>query len=64
MGLFAIELVLWLFGVRGHIPRFDDFGPTPATPAAGPGGIMRAVAAIVAIVAVLTLAVWLAIRVL
>ncbi|MCP3396826.1 MULTISPECIES: hypothetical protein [unclassified Bradyrhizobium] len=54
----ALDLVLWLTGVRGHIPRFDDFRPVPATPTAGAGHIVRAVAITAAVFAALSLAVW------
>jgi hypothetical protein len=56
MRLFALELILSLLDVRGHIPRFDDFRPIPAAPA--PVGVMRAVAAAIAVFAVLSLAIW------
>ena len=45
MGLFALDIVLWLLGIRGHIPRFDDVRPVPAAPVTGPGNVMRALAA-------------------
>jgi len=54
----ALDLVLWLTGVRGHIPRFDDFRPIPATPTAGAGHIVRAIAITAAVLAALSLAVW------
>ena len=43
MASFAVDLVLRLAGIRGHIPRFDDFPPlaAPATPA---GYLARALA--------------------
>lgn len=56
MRLLALELILSLLEIRGHIPRFDDFRPIPAAPA--PAGIMRAVAAAVAVFAALSLAIW------
>ncbi|KQT24904.1 MAG: hypothetical protein ACOY3N_14595 [Bradyrhizobium sp.] len=56
MRLFALELILSLLDVRGHIPRFDDFRPAPATPATA--GIVRALAAAIAVFAVLSLAIW------
>ncbi|MDD1527720.1 MULTISPECIES: hypothetical protein [Bradyrhizobium] len=56
MRLLALELILSLLDVRGHIPRFDDFRPTPVAPA--PAGTARALAAIIAVFAVLSLAVW------
>ncbi|MBH5368378.1 hypothetical protein [Bradyrhizobium glycinis] len=56
MRLFALELILSLLDVRGHIPRFDDFRPAPATPA--PAGVVRALAAATAVFAALALAIW------
>jgi len=37
MASFALDLVLWFTGVRGHIPRFDDFRPVPSAPPVGAG---------------------------
>lgn len=62
MGLFALDIILWLLGVRGHIPQFDDFRPAPAAPSASPGTIARTVVAIVAVVAALVLALWATVR--
>jgi hypothetical protein len=56
MRLLALELILSLLDVRGHIPRFDDFRPAPAAPAAG--GVVRALAAAIAVFVVLSLAIW------
>jgi hypothetical protein len=61
MAFVALDLVLWLLGVRGHIPRFDDFRPAPAAPAAGLSNLMRALAAMAAVVGVLSLAIWAAV---
>ncbi|SFQ12111.1 hypothetical protein SAMN05216330_11629 [Bradyrhizobium sp. Ghvi] len=58
MASFALDLVLWIAGIRGHIPRFDDFRPVPVTPAAGGGHILRVLAIVIAALAVLSLAVW------
>ncbi len=52
-----LALTLTLLGVRGHIPRFDDFRPIPA-PHANMAPLFRAMAAIVALFAVLALAIW------
>ena len=51
----ALDLVLWLIGVRGHIPRFDDFR---AAPAAGTGYLVRVLAITAIVLAALSLAVW------
>jgi len=59
MKLLALELILSLLDVRGHIPRFDDFRPTPV--ASAPAGAGRALAAVIAVLAVLALAIWAAV---
>ncbi|HXH44763.1 MAG TPA: hypothetical protein VNK51_13050 [Bradyrhizobium sp.] len=56
MRLLALELVLSLLDVRGHIPRFDDFRPAPAAPASA--GVVSALAAAIAVFAALALAIW------
>ncbi len=62
MGLFVLEIVLWLVGIRGHIPQFDDFRPVPATPAPGAGSaVIRMLATIIVVLALLSLAVWAAV---
>ena len=55
MASFALDLVLWLAGIRGHIPRFDDFRPVPAT---GTGHLMRILAIMAIVLTALSLAVW------
>ncbi|GMP03819.1 MULTISPECIES: hypothetical protein [Bradyrhizobium] len=59
MRLLALELFLSLLDVRGHIPRFDDFRPTPVAPA--PAGTVGALAAAVGVFAVLSLVIWAAV---
>ncbi|MBR0970387.1 MULTISPECIES: hypothetical protein [Bradyrhizobium] len=58
MAPFVLDLVLWLTGVRGRIPRFDDYQPVPATPAAGAGHIVRILTITAAVLTALSLAVW------
>lgn len=58
MAPFALDLVLWLIGVRGHIPRFDDFRPASTAPAAGTGYLVRVLAIMATVLAALSLAVW------
>lgn len=58
MASLARDLVLWLTGVRGHIPRFDDFRPAPAAPTAVARYVIRIMAIMAAIFAALSLAVW------
>ena len=68
MGLYVLDAVIWIFGIRGHIPQSGDFGPVPGQSSFGTGPLMRALAAFVATVALLSLllwaAVWLAIKLL
>lgn len=58
MASFALDLVLWLTGVRGHIPRYDDFRAVPSAPAAGAGYVLRVMVIAAAVFAALSLAVW------
>ncbi|MBR0685751.1 hypothetical protein JQ594_07475 [Bradyrhizobium manausense] len=58
MASFALDLVLWLVGIRGHIPRFDDFRPVPVAPATGAGQLVRVLAIAAVVLATLSLAVW------
>ncbi|MHC4041484.1 hypothetical protein [Bradyrhizobium sp. 23AC] len=56
MRLLALELILSLLDVRGHIPRFDDFRPPPVAPA--PAGTVGALAAAIGVFVMLSLAIW------
>ena len=58
MASFALDLVLWLAGIRGHIPRFDDFRRFPVAPAAGANHLVRVLIILAAVLAALSLAVW------
>ena len=58
MASFALDIVLWLAGIRGHIPRFDDFRPVPAAPATGAGYVARVLAIMATVFAALSLALW------
>jgi len=68
MSQFVLDVVVWILGIRGHIPQIDGFrtGRADAALAAGTG--VRVLAAAFISVAVLSLAlwtaVWLAIKVL
>jgi hypothetical protein len=70
MSLFVLEAVLWIVGIRGHIPHCDDFpaGRSQSSFAAGTGALMRVLAAVAVSVVLLSLvlwaAVWLAIKLL
>ena len=58
MTSFALDLVLWLAGIRGHIPRFDDFRPVPVAPTAGANRLVHTLVIVAAVLAMLSLAVW------
>ena len=58
MASFALDLVLWLIGVRGHIPRFDDFRPVPTKPTVGASHLVRVMVITAAVLAALSLVVW------
>jgi hypothetical protein len=62
MALFALDVVLWLLGVRGHIPRFDEFRPVPVTPVPGASGaVLRMLVGVIIGLGLLALAVWCAV---
>ena len=63
MGLYVLDAVTWILGIRGHIPQDGDFGPVPGESSFGRGSFtpMRALAAVVVTVAFLSLAVWAAV---
>ena len=70
MSLYILDALLWIVGIRGHIPGHDDFGAgRHRSPfAVNAATLLRILAAAVTFVAVMTLAlwaaVWLAIRLL
>jgi hypothetical protein len=70
MSPYVLDAMIWILGIRAHIPQHDDFGagPNKSSLASGTNRLMRVVAAFVVTVALLSLAlwaaVWLAIRLL
>ncbi len=70
MSLYVLDAVLWIFGIRGHIPRHDDFRPGrgASSLADSSNPLARILAAFALSVVFLALAlwatVWLAIRML
>ena len=68
MSLYVLDLVLFIFGIRGHIPQHDDSGagPNRSSFASSTNRLMRILAAAVVAVLLLSLvlwaAVWLAIK--
>jgi hypothetical protein len=70
MSLYILDAVIWIFGIRGHIPQNGDFGAgsNKSSLADNANRLMRILAASVVAVAFLSLvlwaAVWLAIKLL
>jgi hypothetical protein len=68
MTLYVLDLVLFIVGIRGHIPQNDNSGagPNRSSFAASTSRLMRILAAAVVVVLLLSLvlwaAVWLAIK--
>jgi hypothetical protein len=63
MGLFVLDAVLWIFGIRGHIPQSDGFpnGHDGSSVAANGGALLRGLAAVILSVGLLSLALWAAV---
>ena len=63
MSLFALNTVLWIFGIRGHIPQDDGFpaGRGGSSLIAGAVTLMRVLAVAVISLAVLSLVLWVAV---
>jgi hypothetical protein len=63
MGLYVLDAVTWILGIRGHIPQHDDF--YAASNGSSPGGagssVVRILAATVASLAFLALVLWAAV---
>lgn len=57
MGLFVVDVVLWLLGVRGHNPQFNDIR-APSETSTNLSVLARILAAFVGVFAVLSLTVW------
>jgi hypothetical protein len=68
MSLFVLDTVLWIIGIRGHIPQNDGFRIGPSDASFSVGTLVRGLAGFVLSVVVLSLllwtAVWLAIKLL
>ena len=63
MSLHVLNVVIWILGIRGHIPQHDDFytahgASPPGTPTSG---LIRILAATVASLAFLALGLWAAV---
>ena len=61
MGFCVVEMVFCFLGVRGHIPRFDDYRPLPAAPSSPASALVRTLTALVVTVAFVAFAVWAAV---
>ena len=68
MNLYVLDVLLWIIGIRGHVPHYDAFRPGRNESSPGTGTLLRVLAGIVISVAALSLvlwtAVWLAIKLL
>lgn len=62
MSLYILEAVLWIFGIRGHVPQDGDF-PRPNKPplAANANKLLQVLAAAVMAIALLSLMLWVAV---
>jgi len=60
MSLYGLDALLWIAGIRGHIPHHDDFGAgrSGSSIAANSGTLMRVLAAVVVVAAALSLVLW------
>lgn len=63
MSLYVLNAVIWILGIRGHIPQSGDFGPVRGESSLGAnrGTLTRFLAAFVVTVALLSLALWAAV---
>jgi hypothetical protein len=68
MSLYVLDVVFWIFGIRGHVPHHDGFRAGGGAPPFAAISLTQILAAAVLSVAVLALVlwatVWLAIRLL
>lgn len=68
MSLYVLDAFIWILGIRGHIPQSGEFSPLAGRSSGGAsaGAVMRALAVFIGMVALLSLAlslaVWLAIK--
>jgi hypothetical protein len=63
MGHCVVEMVLWIFSIRGHIPQFDDYRPLAAEPfsPAGARALVGTLTVLVVMAALVAFAVWAAV---
>jgi hypothetical protein len=70
MSPYVLDAMLWILGIRGHIPQHDDFhAASGGSPLASGGGawvgiLIAVVASLASLALMLWAAVWLAIRLL
>jgi hypothetical protein len=67
MSLYVLDVVFWIFGIRGHIPHDGDFPARPNKPPLTPNAsrlmpVLAAAVAIAILALVLWAAVWFAIK--
>ena len=63
MGLYVLDAVFWMIGIRGHVPPNGDFPAGPNEPSLGTNTnrLMRILAAAVLAIALLSLVLWAAV---
>jgi hypothetical protein len=61
MSRIVLEVVLWIFGIRGHIPQSGGYGIRSESSLGAGGALMRVLATSIATITVLSLALWAAI---
>jgi hypothetical protein len=62
MSVCVLNLVVWMFGIRGQIPRGGDYGDGRGdSPLAGRGALIRVLAACVVSAVLLSLVIWAAV---
>lgn len=63
MGLNLLDAMIWILGIRGHIPRHDNFHPAHGGSSLGAASsaAIRILAATLASLAVLALVLWAAV---
>jgi hypothetical protein len=56
----VLDAMLWILGIRGHIPQHDDFGAGPykSSLASSANRLMRGLGAFVVFVALFSLVLW------
>jgi hypothetical protein len=62
MSPYVLDVLLWIVGIRGHIPHYEEFRPGRSEPSpTNAGRLFRILAAVVLSVMLLSLALWAAV---